>query len=152
MIIFDRSAIIAGNPRFESPIKVRGSKTYLSDGPRRWVREEAKKSFLRGEFCRTKTPIFRLFRKFAKLAILIGKYLRDNGTYRKNGVYHDEQHGKTKKIAISDFLFSKLCHRDFCETFSMCNLIADAPAILCRRNFCTIFSEKFCRNFDESRL
>ena len=44
MIIFDRSAIIAGNPSFESPIKVRGSKTYLSDGPRRWVGEKGQLS------------------------------------------------------------------------------------------------------------
>ena len=36
----------------------------------------------------------------------------------KKKVHHDEEHGKTKKIAVSDFSFSKLCHRDFCETFS----------------------------------
>ena len=67
------------------------------------MEKKQKESFLRGEFCRTKTPIFHLFRKFAKLAILIGKYLRDNGTYRKNGVYHDEANGKCKKTVISDF-------------------------------------------------
>ena len=103
MIIFDRSAIIAGNPRFESPIKVRGSKTYLSDGPRRWVGKKAKKSFLRGEFYPTKMPIFRLFWKFAKLAILIINLLHENGAYRKNGVHYDEGNGKCKKTVISDF-------------------------------------------------
>ena len=104
MIIFDRSVIIAGNPRFESPIKVMGSETYLSDGSRIWVGKKAKKkSFLRAEFCRTKTPIFQLFWKFAKQVILIGEYLRENGAYRKNGVYHDEGNGKCKKTVISDF-------------------------------------------------
>ena len=87
----------------------RTSRTGQEDG---WEKKQ-KKSFLRGEFCRTKTPIFRVFRKFAKLAILIGKYLRDNGTYRKNGVYHDEANGKCKKTVISDFWFSNFCHRDF---------------------------------------
>ena len=29
---------------------------------------------------------------------------------------HDDQHGKTKKMCISDFLFLKLHHRDFCQT------------------------------------
>ena len=48
MIIFDRSAIIAGNPGFESPIKVRGSKTYLPDGPIRWVGKKAKKIISKG--------------------------------------------------------------------------------------------------------
>ena len=29
---------------------------------------------------------------------------------------HDDQHEKTKKIDISDFLFFKLHHRDICKT------------------------------------
>ena len=91
------------NSSLEIPIKVWGSKTYLSDGPRRWVGKRAKKSFLRGEFFHTKTPIFRLFWKFAKLAILIGNFLRENGAYRKNGAHHDEGNGKCKKTVISDF-------------------------------------------------
>ena len=61
MIIYDHSAIIAGNPRFESPIKVRGSKTYLSDRPRRWVGEKAKKIIFKGQihFSGGKKPPFQ---------------------------------------------------------------------------------------------
>ena len=58
MIIFDRSAIIAGNPRFESPIKVWGSKTYLSDGPRRWVGKKAKKIISKGRILPYKNAHF----------------------------------------------------------------------------------------------
>ena len=101
--------ILVLSPRSKFGGPKRTSRTGQEDG---WEKKQ-KKSFLRGEFCRTKTPIFRLFRKFAKLAILIGKYLRDNGTYRKNGVYHDEANGKCKKTVISDFWFSNFCHRDF---------------------------------------
>ena len=113
MIIYDRSAIIAGNPHFESPIKVGGCKTKLSVGPRRWLGKKAKKSCLRGEFCRTKTPIFCFFLKFSKMAILIGKYLRDNSAYRKNEVHSGKANGKCKKAVISDFLFLNFRHRDF---------------------------------------
>ena len=61
---------------------------------------------------------FWLFSKNPKQAILFRNFLQEKCVDRKNGVYHDEQRGKTNKIAISDFLFSKLCHRDFCKTFS----------------------------------
>ena len=66
MIIFDRSAIIAGNPRFESPIKVRGSKTYLSDGPRRWVGEKAKKIISKGRILPYENAHFSSFSEFCK--------------------------------------------------------------------------------------
>ena len=61
---------------------------------------------------------FGFFQKKWKQTILFRDFLREKCVDWKNGVYHDEQRGKTKKIAISDFLFSKLCHRDFCKTFS----------------------------------
>ena len=48
MIIFDNSAIIAGNPRFLSPIKVRVSKTNSSDGPRRGQKKLEKKGHVSG--------------------------------------------------------------------------------------------------------
>ena len=31
--------------------------------------------------------------------------------------FYDNQHGKMKKIHVSDFLFWKLCHRDLCSTY-----------------------------------
>ena len=49
---------------------------------------------------------------------MFGNFLGEKCVDRKNRVHHDDQHGKTKKIAISDFSFSTLCHRDFCKTFS----------------------------------
>ena len=61
---------------------------------------------------------FRIFSKKAKQAILFRDFLGEKCVDRKNGVHHDDQRGKTNKIAISDFSFSKLCHRDFCKTFS----------------------------------
>ena len=67
----------------ESPIKVWGLKAYLSDRPRRWVGKQAKKSFLRGQFCCTKTPFFEFFWKFPKLVILICKFLCENSAYKK---------------------------------------------------------------------
>ena len=95
--------IIAGNPRFESLIKVWGSKTYLSDGPGRWVGEKEKKIVSKGRILPYEKAHFSFFWKFSKMAILIGKYLCENSTYRKNGVHHDEGNGKCKKTVISDF-------------------------------------------------
>ena len=46
-------------------------------------------------------------------SILFCKFLHENKVYRKNGVHHDEASGKSFKTVISDFLFLKLCHRDF---------------------------------------
>ena len=66
MIIYDRSAIIAGNPRFESPIKVRGSKTYLSDGPRRWVGKKAKKIISKGRILPYENAHFSTFLEICK--------------------------------------------------------------------------------------
>ena len=66
MIIFDRLAIIAGNPGFESPIKVRGSKTYLSDGPRRWVGKTAKKIISKGRILPHENAHFSTFLKICK--------------------------------------------------------------------------------------
>ena len=62
----------------------------------------------------SKMPLlFAFFSKKWKQSILFCNFLCEKSVDRKNGVHHDEQRGKTKKIAISDFLFSKLCHRDF---------------------------------------
>ena len=125
MIIFYRSAIIAGNPLFESPIKVRGSKTNLSDGPRRCLKKK-EKLFLRGEFCHTKTPIFQLFWIFAKLVILISQYLHENIAYSKNGVYHDEGNGNARKMSsqifdfqtfVTDIFWFKVSHFSFFKKF-----------------------------------
>ena len=87
----------------------RTSGTGQEDG---WWKKQ-KKSFLRSQYCRTKTPIFRFFWKFVKLAILIGKDLYENSVYRKNRVYHDKGNGNCKKTVISDFLFLNFRHRDF---------------------------------------
>ena len=61
---------------------------------------------------------FCFFSKKSKHAILFRNFLCEKCVDQKNGVHHDEQHGKSKKIATSVFSFSKLCHRDFCKTFS----------------------------------
>ena len=113
MIIYDRSAIIAGNPHFESPIKVGGCKTKLSVGPRRWLGKKAKKIMSKGRILPYKNAHFLSFLKFSKMAILIGKYLRDNSAYRKNEVHSGKANGKCKKAVISDFLFLNFRHRDF---------------------------------------
>jgi hypothetical protein len=91
--------ILVLSPRSKFGGPKRTSRTGQEDG---WGKKQ-KKSFLRGEFCPTKTPIFRLFWKFSKLAILIGNFLHENGAYKKNGVHHDEGNGKCKKTVISDF-------------------------------------------------
>ena len=101
--------ILILSPRSKLGGAKRTSRTGQEDG---WGKKQ-KKSFLRGEFCRTKRPFFRLFWKFAKIPILIGEFLRENGGYRKNGVHHDEGNGKCKKTVISDFLFLNFRHRDF---------------------------------------
>ena len=67
---------------------------------------------------RNNIAFFQLFSKKLKQAILFRNFLHEKCIDRKNRVHHDEEHGKTKKMAISDFSFSKLCHRDFCKTFS----------------------------------
>ena len=46
-------------------------------------------------------------------SILFCKFLHENKVYRKNGVHHDEASGKSFETVISDFIFLKLCHRDF---------------------------------------
>ena len=66
MIIFDCSVIIDGNPHFESPIKVRGSKTYLSDGPRRRVGKKAKKIISKGRILPYKNAHFSTFLEIYK--------------------------------------------------------------------------------------
>ena len=61
---------------------------------------------------------FGFFEKTQNRPFCFAIFSVKNATTEKKGVYHDDRHGKTKKIAVSDFSFSKLCHRDFCETFS----------------------------------
>ena len=46
-------------------------------------------------------------------SILFCKFLHENKVYRKNWVHHDEASGKSFETVISDFIFLKLCHRDF---------------------------------------
>ena len=67
MIIFDCSVIIDGNPHFESPINVRGSKTYLSDGPRRWLGKKAKKIISKGRILPYENANFLSFLEICKL-------------------------------------------------------------------------------------
>ena len=67
MIIFDCSVIIDGNPHFESPINVRGSKTYLSDGPRRWLGKKAKKIISKGRILPYENANFSSFLEICKL-------------------------------------------------------------------------------------
>ena len=45
--------------------------------------------------------------------ILICKFLHKNKVQRKKGVHHDEASRKSFETVISDFIFLKLCHRDF---------------------------------------
>ena len=52
--------------------------------------------------------------KNMKIAHFIGyfwPYMVEND---KQKLFYDNQHGKIKKIYISDFSFWKLCHRDLC--------------------------------------
>ena len=55
----------------------------------------------------------KIFEKSKKKAILYRKFLHENSTYRKNGVYHHVANGKCNKTVNSKVWFSKLCHRDF---------------------------------------
>ena len=66
MIIFDCSVIIAWNPRFESPINVRGSKTYLSDRSRIWVGKKAKKIISKGRILPHENAHFSTFLEICK--------------------------------------------------------------------------------------
>merc|ERR1712212_830063 len=67
MIIFYCSVIIDGNPHFESPINIRGSKTYLSDGPRRWLGKKAKKIISKGRILPYENGNFSSFLEICKL-------------------------------------------------------------------------------------
>ena len=60
-----------------------------------------------------KIPFYEDFWKIEKKAILYRKFLHENSTYRKNGVYHHVANGKCNKTVNSEFWFLKLCHRDF---------------------------------------
>ena len=51
--------------------------------------------------------------KITKVSILFCKFLQENMVYRKNGEHHDEANEKSFETVISNFLFLKLCHRDF---------------------------------------
>ena len=61
-------------------------------------------------------------------------------------VHHDKEHGKTKKMAVSDFSFSKLCHRDFCKTFSeIFNFLTPLHSQNAEEmDFCTLGPLKLC--------
>ena len=55
-----------------------------------------------GENHKTKSP-FSPFSKKSKQVILFCNFLHEKCIDRKNRVHHDEEHGKTKKMAVSDF-------------------------------------------------
>ena len=88
----------------ESPIKVLGSKTYLWDRRRRWVGKKAKKTFLSGQNCRMKMPIFRLFWKFAKLAILMAIFSMKTAPTEKT----EYTTTKATEIATSDHCINQM--------------------------------------------
>merc|ERR1711872_962120 len=67
---------------------------------------------------RNKMAFFGFFSKMSKQAILFRDFLHEKYIDRKNKVHHNEEHGKMNKMYISNFQFLKLCHRDFCKTFS----------------------------------
>ena len=49
-------------------------------------------------------PIFfAFFKKKSKQAILFHNFLHEKCIDRKKRVHYDEEHGKTKKMAVSDF-------------------------------------------------
>ena len=79
------------------------------------VEKKIQKGFLKNRFFQNS---FMDFQKCKNRVILFCNFLRQKCVDQKNGVHHDEEHGKMKKIAVSDFSFSKLCHRDFRKTFS----------------------------------
>ena len=53
---------------------------------------------------RNKIACFDFFEKKPKKAILFWNFLHEKFIDRKNKVHHDEEHGKTKKMAV--FIFS----------------------------------------------
>ena len=65
-----------------------------------------------------KTKIWRrLVENQLPLLILLVVFLLENRGYSKNAICHDDRHGKTKKMYISDFSFLKLRHTDFSKTY-----------------------------------
>ena len=74
-----------------------------SDSTQRWMQQG--KFFLISSppFCPVLFTFFRLFCKKSKQAVLFHDFLHEKCIDGKNGVHHDEEHGKTKKMAVSDF-------------------------------------------------
>ena len=93
------------SPRSKSGGPKRTSQPGQEDGREK----KRKKSFLRGKFCRTKTP-FLIICKTGDFDLGISPWKRH---LQKNGVHHDKGNKKCKKTVISDFLFSNFRHRDF---------------------------------------
>ena len=89
---------------------------------------------------------FHLFSKKSKQAILFHDFLHEKCVDQKNGVHHDEQHGKSQKIATSVFSFPKLCHRYFCKTFSeIFNFLTPLHSQNAEEmDFCTLGPLKLC--------
>ena len=58
----------------------------------------------RGENYETKLPVLTFLKKAEKKAFLFHDFLHEKYIDRKNKVHHDEEHGKTKKMAV--FIFS----------------------------------------------
>ena len=105
--------IMARNHPLESLIKVWGSKMILSDRRWRWAQRKIILTLSRGRNQPFNRGFFQVFQKLWKVAILLCEFLHENSIYRKNEVHQDEANGKSFKTVISDFWFSKLCHRDF---------------------------------------
>jgi len=82
----------------------------LLDRPTRWVGKKVIKIISKDQILLYENT---LFLNFPILAILIDKFLNDNSIYRKNGVYHDDGNGKSKKSVIPVFSFLNFRHRDF---------------------------------------
>ena len=51
------------------------------------------------------------------MTIFYATFSPDTIGYGKQKIFYDDEHGKMKKMYISDFWFWKLCHREFCQTY-----------------------------------
>ena len=71
------------------------------------------------DFCQTCWEIFKYYEimKNLKIAHFLGQFSIRNTRILQTKISHDDQHGKRKKIYISDDFFWKLCHTDLWKTY-----------------------------------
>ena len=98
---------------FVSLMKVWGWKTILLDRPTRWVGKKTLKNVSKDQILLYENTLFCVFLKISNT----GNFDRQISPWKqhlqKNGVYHDDGNGKSKKSVISDFQFLNFRHRDF---------------------------------------